>query len=110
MSPVQSGGLAMVFKVLANDTRLRLLHAIVRAGELSVTALSEQLAMKPQAISNQLQRLSDLGVLASRRDGNSILYSVKDVCLVGLLDQAWCLLESTANPSDLSRRACCEAI
>ena len=26
LSPIQAGGLAAVFKVLANDTRLRLLH------------------------------------------------------------------------------------
>ena len=27
LSPIKAGGLAAVFKVLANDTRLRLLHA-----------------------------------------------------------------------------------
>ena len=30
MSPIQAGGLAAVFKVLANDTRLLLLHSLVR--------------------------------------------------------------------------------
>src|SRR5881227_3788257 len=74
MSPIQAGGLAAVFKVLANDTRLRLLHALVRADELCVTDLAASLGMKAQAVSNQLQRLSDLGILASRRDGNSIYY------------------------------------
>ena len=63
-----------MFKVLANDTRLRLLHALVRADELCVTDLAASLGMKPQAVSNQLQRLSDLGILASRRDGNNIHY------------------------------------
>ena len=71
MSPIQAGGLASVFKVLANDTRLRLLHAFVRAEELCVTDLAAAVGMKPQAVSNQLQRLSDLGILASRRDGTS---------------------------------------
>ena len=74
LSPTQAGGLAAVFKVLANDTRLRLLHALVRADELCVTDLAASLGMKPQAVSNQLQRLSDLGILASRRDGNNIHY------------------------------------
>jgi hypothetical protein len=32
------------------------------------------LTRKPQAVSNQLQRLSDLGILAHRRDGKSIFY------------------------------------
>src|SRR6187200_1278898 len=98
LTPIQAGGLAAVFKVLANDTRLRLLHALIRAGELCVTDLAASLGMKPQAVSNQLQRLSDLGILASRRDGNSIHYRVVDRCVKSLLDQALCLTEE----------ACCE--
>jgi DNA-binding transcriptional ArsR family regulator len=66
LMPSQAGGLAAVLEVLANDTRLRLLHALVRADELCVTDLAGSLGMKPQAVSNQLQRLSDLGILASR--------------------------------------------
>src|SRR3954463_11201591 len=72
LSPVQAGGLAAVFKVLANDTRLRLLHALVRADELCVTDLAAGVGMKPQAASNQLQRLSALGIVASRREGNTV--------------------------------------
>src|SRR3984885_3938858 len=93
LSPIQAGGLAAVSKVLANDTRLRLLHALVRADELCVTDLASSLGMKPQAISNQLQRLSDLGILSSRRDGNSIFYRMVDICMKGLLEQGWCLME-----------------
>ena len=97
MSPIQAGGLAAVFKVLANDTRLRLLHALVRADELCVTDLASSLGMKAQAVSNQLQRLSDLGILASRRDGNSIYYRVVDRCVQGLLEQGWCLTEEAGD-------------
>lgn len=93
MSPIQAGGLAALFKVLANDTRLRLLHALVRAEEICVTDLAATLAMKPQAVSNQLQRLSDLGILACRRDGKSIFYRVVDPCVTTLLDQGLCLIE-----------------
>jgi ArsR family transcriptional regulator, lead/cadmium/zinc/bismuth-responsive transcriptional repressor len=94
LSPIQAGGLAAVFKVLANDTRLRLLHALVRADELCVTDLAGALAMKPQAVSNQLQRLLDLGILSSRREGNNVHYRVVDCCVKGLLEQGWCLMES----------------
>ncbi len=93
LSPIEAGGLAAVFKVLANDTRLRLLHALVRADELCVTDLADSIGMKPQGVSNQLQRLSDLGILASRRDGNNICYRVVDLCVRSLLDQALCLME-----------------
>ena len=44
--------LTRLFKMLANDTRLRLVHALERAGELSVTDLAHELKMAPQAVSN----------------------------------------------------------
>src|SRR5271163_3903955 len=97
LSPIQAGGLAAVFKVLANDTRLRLLHALVRAEELCVTDLAASVGMKPQAVSNQLQRLSDLGILASRRDGTNIHYRLVDVCVSGLLEQGWCLMDEASG-------------
>lgn len=96
LSPIQAGGLASVFKVLANDTRLRLLHALVRADELCVTDLAASIGMKPQAVSNQLQRLSDLGIVATRREGISIHYRLVDVCVRSLLDQGLCLMEEVS--------------
>ena len=107
LTSIQAGGLAAVFKVLANDTRLRLLHALVRADELCVTDLAGSLGMKPQAVSNQLQRLSDLGILASRRDGNSIRYRLVDLCVRSLLDQGLCLVEEVSDRSRGRGRACC---
>ncbi len=86
-----------LFKVLANDTRLRLLHALVRAEELCVTELAEALDMKPQAVSNQLQRLVDRGILASRRNGSNIHYRIVDPCVSSLLDQGLCLLEDAKD-------------
>src|SRR5439155_23941778 len=62
--------LAMLFKVLANDTRLRLLHVLIKSGELSVNDLAEEMEMTPQAVSNQLQKLSVQQVVESRRAGN----------------------------------------
>ncbi|NCY03208.1 MAG: ArsR family transcriptional regulator [Planctomycetia bacterium] len=97
MSPIQAGGLAAVFKVLANDTRLRLLHALVRAGELCVTELADEVGMKPQAVSNQLQRLSSLGIIAARRAGVNVYYRVVDVCVRPLLDQGLCLTEEATR-------------
>ncbi len=109
MSPIQAGGLAAVFKVLANDTRLRLLHALVRADEMGVTALAAAVGMKPQAVSNQLQRLADLGIVASRRDGNTVYYRLVDLCVSGLLEQGWCLMDEAGGRAGVTGRAasCC---
>ncbi len=109
LSPIQAGGLAAVFKVLANDTRLRLLHALIRSREMCVTDLSAAVGMKPQAVSNQLQRLSDLGILSSRREGNNIYYRLVDLCVSGLLEQGWCLMAEANGREGVTNRAspCC---
>lgn len=89
----QAADLMRLFKVFANDTRLRLLHALVREGEIRVTDLAEQVGMKPQAVSNQLQRLVDRGILGSRREGTSIFYRIIDPCVPVLLERGLCLIE-----------------
>lgn len=104
LSPIQAGGLAAVFKVLANDTRLRLLHALIRDEELCLTDLARKIGMKPQAVSNQIQRLADLGVVRSRRIGNNVLYQVVDVCVRSLLEEAFCLMEEVNERSARPRR------
>lgn len=93
LSAESAGKLASTFKVLANDTRLRLLHALVRAGEMCVSDLATELGMAPQAVSNQLQRLADRGIVATRRQGNRILYRIVDACVPALLDLGLCLTE-----------------
>lgn len=82
-----------LFKVLANDTRVRLLHHLVRSGEATVTDMAKAIGMKPQAVSNQLVRLSDTGMLVSRREGNNEYYRVANGCVAPLLDLALCLME-----------------
>lgn len=89
----QARQLMGLFKVFGNDSRLRLLHALVREGELCVTDLAAAVEMKPQAVSNQLQRLVDRGMLASRREGSNIFYRVVDPCVPILLERGLCLIE-----------------
>ncbi len=93
LSGDQARRMAAFFKILANDTRLRLLHALTRAEEIRVTDLANTVGMKPQAVSNQLQRLVLLGIVATRRDGNNILYRVVDPCVPTLLSHGLCLVE-----------------
>lgn len=89
----QAQMLTRLFKTFANETRLRLLHALVRNDELCVGDLAEAVNMKPQAVSNQLQRLVDRGMLATRREGSNIFYRVVDACVPVLLEHGLCLIE-----------------
>jgi len=65
MTPIQAGGLAAVFKVLANDTRLRLMHALVRADEMCVTDLDFCCTPKPALKERPLMTPIQAGGLAA---------------------------------------------
>lgn len=93
ISGQQATEIEALFKILGNQTRLRMIHALVLAGEICLTDLALALRMKPQAISNQLQRLVSRNMLGSRRKGNNIFYRITDPCLVSLLETALCLLD-----------------
>ena len=105
LSLKESAGLEGLFKVLGNQTRLRMLHALIRANEMCVTDLADALSMNPSAISNQLQRLVDRGMVASRRNGNNIFYKIVDPCVVNLIDRGLCLMEDEQERSRLSPQA-----
>lgn len=87
-----------LFKMLANDTRIRMLHHLIRSNESTVSDLAKSLGMKPQAVSNQLVRLSDTGMLSARREGNRVYYRVVNGCVAPLLDLALCLMEPELKP------------
>ncbi len=93
ITSAEAGELVALFKVMANDTRLRLLHALARSGELCVMELAAALGMKPQAVSNQLQRLADRRILMAARCGNNIHYHIVDPCVLRLLELGLCLIE-----------------
>jgi DNA-binding transcriptional ArsR family regulator len=97
MTHEQALTMEALFEVLANDTRLRLLHEIAVRDEACTSELAEALEMKPQAISNQLQRLQDKGIVAGRRNGNNVHYRIVDQCVVILLERGLCLIEEAAK-------------
>lgn len=90
-------GLAELFKVLANDNRLRILHAIHLGGEVSPSDIADQIGASQQAVSNQLQRLADQRIVHARRDGQRALYRIIDPCVPGLMDLGVCLLSERAR-------------
>jgi DNA-binding transcriptional ArsR family regulator len=89
----QAVNLEAIFKVLANRTRLRLLHALIREPDTNVGEVAERLNMNVPAVSNQLQMLALRGIVSSRRNGNKISYRIIDPCIKSLLDYGLCLTE-----------------
>ena len=62
------------FKALADDTRLRLLHMLIRY-ELNVNELIAVLGMGQSRVSRHLKILSSAGLLSWRRDGLWVFYA-----------------------------------
>lgn len=89
----EANRLGVLFKCLSHPTRLRLLHALIRAGELNVSDLAGEVAMTAQAVSNQLQRLAEVSVVNSRREGLQIIYRVIDPCVPVLIERGWCHID-----------------
>lgn len=97
LTPSQAYELMVLFKILANDTRLRLLHALARSEELCVSDIAQAVELSPQAVSNQLQRLVARGIVQARRNGVNIYYRIVDPCVAPLLDKGLCLAEEAPS-------------
>ncbi|RPI77328.1 MAG: ArsR family transcriptional regulator [Planctomycetaceae bacterium] len=69
--------LVQVFKLLSDETRLRILMYLSRAGEMHVTALCDKLGQSQPAVSHHLALLRVAGLIEARRDGKHNFYSVR---------------------------------
>lgn len=75
------------FKALAHPLRIQILEAL-RAGEMSVSALQTELAIESSSVSQQLSVLRNRNIVAPRKVGTSVFYSVRDPAIFDLLDVA----------------------
>jgi DNA-binding transcriptional ArsR family regulator len=69
--------LAQVFKLLSDETRLRILLYLAQSQELHVTDLCNRLGQSQPAVSHHLALLRVSGLIESRREGKHNFYSVR---------------------------------
>jgi len=76
-----------IFDALAQETRLRALQQLVRAGStgMAAGALVERLGVPQNTLSFHLAQLHRAGVVSSRKQGRSIIYSVNFPTMVELV-------------------------
>jgi DNA-binding transcriptional ArsR family regulator len=70
-------GLAEIFKVLSNPSRLKIIHALAR-DELCVCDLATLLGSTDSAVSHQLRILRSTRLVKYRREGKLAYYSLDD--------------------------------
>ncbi|MFB6098954.1 MAG: ArsR/SmtB family transcription factor [Salinibacter sp.] len=68
--------LAAYFDAASNETRLRILYALHRAGELCVCDLADIFEITQPAVSRHLKILREKALVEARRDAQTIYYSV----------------------------------
>jgi ArsR family transcriptional regulator len=78
---------AEFFKALAHPLRIKILDAL-RHGELGVNELCVRLGVEQSTVSQQLAILRTRDLVAGRKHGNMVFYSVKDPATFRLLDVA----------------------
>lgn len=79
LSPLDAGlayELVKLLKLVADDTRLRILHYLMQAHELNVRTLCGLLDQSQPAVSHHLAMLKDAGLIECRRDGKHNYYRV----------------------------------
>ena len=109
-----------MFDALSQETRLRAFRLLVRAGEegLAAGSLSDKLGTPHNTLSFHLNHLSNAGIVSSRKQGRSVIYtanfdSTRD--LIGFMVEDCCSDEfatirrdSDTGCSIIELASCCE--
>ena len=85
LSFTDSSRLGEIFAALSDPTRLRLLDALARAGEMCVCDLCALLNLRQSNVSHQLRLLRTLRLVKNRRSGRLVFYSLDDDHVLRLL-------------------------
>lgn len=80
-------GLALLFKALADDTRVRIALALSKE-ELCVCDVAHLMSISVATASHHLRLLRNMRLARSRKEGKLVFYSLDDEHVVTLIHQA----------------------
>jgi DNA-binding transcriptional ArsR family regulator len=75
-----------LLSLLANEKRLLALCQLSLAGEMSVTVLGEEIGLGQSALSQHLAKLRAEGLVATRREAQTLYYRIADPRIGKLLE------------------------
>ncbi len=78
MLAAQAAAAARMLKLLGNEYRLLILCFLIAQGEMKVGDLVEAVGLSQSALSQHLALLRDDGLVAFRRESQTLYYSVAD--------------------------------
>jgi len=69
---------ARLLKLLANENRLLILCRLVAEREMPVGEIAEAVGLSQSALSQHLARMREEGLVATRREAQTVLYRIAD--------------------------------
>lgn len=82
-----AAGLANFFKLLADETRLKIAYALSRE-ELCVCDVAAIVGISVAAASHHLRLLKNCGLARQRRQGKMVFYTLQDQCVRLIIETA----------------------
>ena len=73
-----AGVAASMLRALANERRLMILCLLIARGELTAGELADEVELSPSALSQHLAKMREEGLLATRRDAQTVFYRIAD--------------------------------
>jgi ArsR family transcriptional regulator, virulence genes transcriptional regulator len=80
-----AGEVAGILRALANERRLLILCKLVEWGEANVNALAETVGLSQSALSQHLAKMREEGLVAFRRESQTLWYRIADPRIEELL-------------------------
>jgi ArsR family transcriptional regulator len=74
----QATEVADILRALANERRLMILCKLVEWGEANVNTLAEAVGLSQSALSQHLAKMRSEGIVATRRESQTIWYRIAD--------------------------------
>ena len=87
-----------LFKLLGDETRLRIVHYLMQQSEMNVRTFCRLLRQSQPAVSHHLALLRAAGVIDCRRDGKHNFYRLILKQCQGYLDAVFALDSNGARP------------
>ena len=106
----RAGEAAALMRALSSEPRLLILCNLIAAEELTVGALVDRVGLSQSALSQHLAKLRDEGLVAFRREAQTLFYRVADPRagqVLAVLQDIFCpeLSEQASGKSRIARRA-----
>ncbi len=96
----EAGEVAALFRLLGDPGRVRMLSALLEAGELCVCDLAAVVDMAESSVSHSLRLLRTAGIVRNRRSGRQVFYSLDDAHVRLLLDVSLQHVGHGTGPAD----------